>query len=81
VEKIKTRSSCPTHFNENRAVYHKITKNTAEPDKPQTIHENIAQKIDIHAAVLTAEIQISHNISNPPLSTACTLIVFYMSHN
>jgi hypothetical protein len=44
VEKIKTRSSCPTHFNENRAVYDKITKNTAEPDKPQMIHENTAQK-------------------------------------
>jgi len=34
VETIKTRSSCPTQFNENRAVYDIITKNTAEPDKP-----------------------------------------------
>ena len=32
VQKIKTRRSCPTQFNENRAVYDIITKNTAEPD-------------------------------------------------
>jgi hypothetical protein len=68
VEKIKTRSSRPTHFNENRATYDMIAKKycTARQavDDPR---EYGAKKIDIHARVMTAEIQISHNISYPLL--------------
>jgi Na+/glutamate symporter len=44
VEKIRTRISCQIPFYKNCAIYGVITKNTGEPDKPQMIQENMAQK-------------------------------------
>jgi hypothetical protein len=45
VERVKTKDSIRYVFSESCAIYDKITKNTADPDRPLMIEHTMAHRI------------------------------------